>query len=67
MTRREAEKKAAELARILTGYQRAYYVDAKPLVSDREYDGLFDELSRSSGSSPIWRATTRRPAGWAPT
>jgi len=45
MTRREAKKRAAELARKLEGYQHAYFVEAKPLVSDREYDGLFDELA----------------------
>jgi DNA ligase (NAD+) len=28
----------------LLAYQKAYYVDAKPLVSDREYDRLFDRL-----------------------
>ena len=44
MTRNEAQKKAADLAEKLSRYQRAYYVDAKPLVSDREYDRLFDEL-----------------------
>ncbi|MCX7040833.1 MAG: NAD-dependent DNA ligase LigA, partial [Spirochaetes bacterium] len=45
MTRREAEKRAAGIARKLEGYQHAYFVEAKPLVSDREYDGLFDALA----------------------
>ena len=44
VTRSEAQKKAADLAEKLSRYQRAYYVDAKPLVSDRDYDRLFDEL-----------------------
>ncbi len=45
MTRREAKNKAEELARKLERYQRAYFVEAKSLISDREYDGLFDELA----------------------
>ncbi len=44
MTRRDAEKRARELVPLLQKYQRAYHVDSRPLVSDREYDGLFDEL-----------------------
>ncbi|MGA2763144.1 MAG: NAD-dependent DNA ligase LigA [Spirochaetia bacterium] len=45
MTRREAEKRARELGRLLEKYQRAYYADSRPLVPDREYDRLFDELA----------------------
>ena len=44
MTRKEAEKRAAELARALREHQHAYYVASRPLVSDREYDALFDQL-----------------------
>jgi DNA ligase (NAD+) len=33
-----------ELNEKLLAYQKAYYVDAKPLLSDREYDRLFDRL-----------------------
>ena len=36
--------RARELSRILTEYQRAYYVTGRALVSDMEYDRLFDEL-----------------------
>lgn len=45
MRRRDAEKRTRELVRLLGEYQRAYYVDSRPLVSDREYDALFDELA----------------------
>jgi DNA ligase (NAD+) len=45
MTRKEAETRAEELSRKLREYQRAYYVDSTPLVSDAEYDRLFDELA----------------------
>lgn len=36
--------RAKELRRLLTDYQKAYYVKGRPLVSDLEYDRLFDEL-----------------------
>ena len=45
MTRKEAQKRAAELSKELRDYQRAYFVDSRPLVSDAEYDRLFDELT----------------------
>jgi DNA ligase (NAD+) len=44
MTRREANKRAAELSDLLRRYQHAYYVASRPVVADREYDRLFDEL-----------------------
>lgn len=44
MTRKAAGKRAAELSRLLREYQRAYFVDSRPLVSDSAYDALFDEL-----------------------
>ncbi len=33
-----------EISNKITAYQKAYYIDAKPSVSDREYDRLFDRL-----------------------
>ena len=36
--------RARELSKLLTEYQRAYYVTGRALVSDLEYDRLFDEL-----------------------
>jgi DNA ligase (NAD+) len=44
MKRTDAQKRAAELSRTLRDLQRAYFVDSRPLVSDAEYDRLFDEL-----------------------
>ncbi len=41
-----AAARIEELRELINGYDRAYYVDARPLVSDREYDRLFDELRR---------------------
>ena len=37
-------ERSKELSRLLTEYQKAYYVKGRPLVSDLEYDRLFDEL-----------------------
>lgn len=36
--------RSRELSALLTEYQKAYYVTGRPLVSDLEYDRLFDEL-----------------------
>ena len=47
--------RARELHTLLTEYQRAYYVDGRPLVSDLEYDRLFDELSRIEADHPETR------------
>jgi DNA ligase (NAD+) len=45
MKHREAEKRVAQLSRALAEHQRAYFIESKPLVSDSEYDRLFDELA----------------------
>lgn len=37
-------KETVDLNEKLLEYQKAYYLDATPLVSDREYDRLFDRL-----------------------
>ena len=68
MTRKEAQKRVAELSRTLRDYQRAYFVDSRPLVSDAEYDRLFDELSapRDPVSRPRF-GRTPPPDASAPT
>ena len=38
------EQLHAELAEEIRRHDRAYYVDAKPMISDREYDQLYREL-----------------------
>ena len=48
-------KRAEELRDLLGQYQRAYYVDGRPQVSDLEYDRLFDELSRLEAENPALR------------
>jgi DNA ligase (NAD+) len=52
MTRAEAMKRVPELSRLLREYQHAYHVLDRPLVSDREYDRLFDELARLETEHP---------------
>ena len=47
--------RAKELHRLLTEYQRAYYVTGRALVSDAEYDRLFDELSALENQHPELR------------
>ena len=48
-------KRAEELRSLLSEYQRAYYVEGRPQVSDLEYDRLFDELSRLEAEDPALR------------
>ncbi len=52
MTRAQAQKRAEELSQTLRELQRAYFVDSKPLVSDAEYDRLFDELTSIENEFP---------------
>ena len=44
MTRKQAEKRIAELRRELNRHNHLYYVEARPEISDREYDALYKEL-----------------------
>lgn len=43
------------LSEQLRRYQRAYYVDARPLVEDLEYDRLFDRLQALEAAHPHLR------------
>ena len=51
----ELKERVAELSDLLRRYQKAYYVDSRPLVSDLEYDKLFDELVRIEAEHPELR------------
>ena len=44
MTQAEARKRHAQLAAEIRAHDHAYYVQARPTISDREYDGLYHEL-----------------------
>ena len=52
MTRTQAQRRAGELSQKLRELQHAYFVDSKPLVSDAEYDRLFDELAAIEAEFP---------------
>ncbi len=41
-----------ELTELLTRYQRAYYVEGRPLVTDSEFDRLFDRLLTLEAAHP---------------
>lgn len=44
MTRTQAGTRIADLRRELNRHNRLYYVEARPEISDREYDALYREL-----------------------
>jgi DNA ligase (NAD+) len=44
MTQAQAKKRHAQLAEEIRAYDFAYYVEAKPKISDRDYDNLYHEL-----------------------
>ncbi len=44
MTHAQAKSRHAHLADEIRRHDHAYYVEAKPVVSDREYDALYTEL-----------------------
>ncbi len=41
-----------DISKKLRTYQKAYYVESKPIVSDREYDRLFDRLLEIEKDNP---------------
>ncbi|MGD9895745.1 MAG: NAD-dependent DNA ligase LigA [Candidatus Methylacidiphilaceae bacterium] len=44
MTKEEATRRHSQLVEQIRKYDYAYYVEARPLISDAEYDALYDEL-----------------------
>src|SRR5438093_3818184 len=44
MTQAEAKRRHAKLAEEIRRHDHAYYVEARPAISDREYDKLYREL-----------------------
>jgi DNA ligase (NAD+) len=44
VTQAEAKKRHAQLVEEIRSHDHAYYVEAKPAISDREYDRLYHEL-----------------------
>src|ERR1051325_7681235 len=55
MTHADARKRHAELAAQILSHDHAYYVEAKPVISDQEYDRLYRELTDLEGAFPDLR------------
>src|SRR5690349_24879809 len=47
-----AAKRAEELRRLIDHHNRLYYVEAKPEISDRDFDRLLDELKDLEAKHP---------------
>src|SRR6266436_1244961 len=45
-------QRAEELRRLIDHHNNLYYVDAKPEISDREFDKLLDELKQIENDHP---------------
>ncbi len=52
MNRREASQRLPDLRAELRRHDRLYYVDARPEISDREYDRLYRELQEIERAHP---------------
>src|SRR5215211_6640349 len=55
MTHSAAQKRHAELAEEIRRHDHAYYVEARPVINDREYDALYRELLDLETSFPELR------------
>jgi DNA ligase (NAD+) len=70
MTRAEAARRIARLRREIRRHDRLYYVQARPEISDAEYDALVRELRGLEARFPDLvtpESPTQRPGGAAPT
>jgi DNA ligase (NAD+) len=59
-------QRAAELRKLLNHHNYLYYVEARPVISDREFDRLFDELKQLEKDHPDLRtpdSPTQRVGG----
>ena len=52
MNSSDAAKRIAELSQEIRRNDRLYYLEARPELSDREYDALMDELLSLEGQFP---------------
>ena len=66
MTPAAAKKRHVELAEEIRSHDRAYYVEARPVISDQEYDRLYRELTDLEAQFPELRtpdSPTQRVSG----
>jgi len=52
VTASEAKKRHEQLVAEIRRHDHAYYVEGRPEITDREYDGLFKELQKLEKDSP---------------
>ena len=55
MNEQEAKARIAFLTGEIARHDRLYYVEAKPVIGDRDYDLLYDELLRLEKEFPSLR------------
>src|SRR2546423_11219562 len=69
MTRADAAQRLSELREQIHHHDYLYYVEARPEVSDAEYDGLMRELRELEASSPdlVTADSPTQRVGGAPT
>src|SRR6266513_4728974 len=48
----KAAQRVAELSRLIHHHNRLYYTEAKPEISDREFDKLLEELKKLEAAHP---------------
>lgn len=48
----EAQRRHSELAEVIRGHDEAYYIHARPAISDQEYDRLYRELKDLEAEFP---------------
>ncbi len=66
MTANEARTRIDDLTKKIEHHNRLYYLEAKPEISDREYDRLYRELEDLEEAFPRWRqafSPTQRVGG----
>lgn len=66
MSQTSAKAQIDQLRKALNRHNYLYYVEARPEVSDREYDRLYHELKQLEESNPAWvvpDSPTRRVGG----
>src|SRR6266571_6815142 len=52
MASAKEKERVEELRRLIEHHNYLYYVDAKPEISDKEFDKLYDELKKLEGTHP---------------
>ncbi|NLX27136.1 MAG: NAD-dependent DNA ligase LigA, partial [Lentisphaerae bacterium] len=54
----QAKQRIDELRTTIERHNRLYYIDARPEISDRDYDRLLDELEQLEKQHPEFQSPT---------